>query len=445
MIKEKKKSNKYNFKKSKRQVFIEYVRTITCSILFAVIFTTCLAIHARNEMIKNIYTGIEEQKTLDKQMALQLIQQSTFLNDLQHQKYSVCLHSGELYETAGDLFHAQAAYEHAVQKAKPGIYKPYYKLACVLIAQEKFEQAEALLNNIKDFTNKDLIKFKTRTYIVMGDKYYSIGKFISAAKSYEKADFYYSKFSKKDKVVDESIKNRIKNAYIQAADVIVKMGHNSEAVRLLHKAEEYAPDDFQIRYKLAIILSDSDPEKSVDYLEPLLDEMPQSIDYSVYGNALMKAANIADLDGRPTKAKYYRYKIHSIDMFINRKVIYKNDIETTLKSFVIKKSWFTYPLKAEFSFLNISNVDIINLFADFVLTDNDKPIETISTQISNKKTPLYSNGYEPVSKIVKFKKHVFTKKELENYAVEIYLYKDEKFKTLAAKIRVPQHTVNYIQ
>ena len=45
----------------------------------------------------------------------------------------------------------------------------------------------------------------------MGDKYYSIGKFLSAAKSYEKAKFYYDKFTRKDPVVESSIKNRIKN------------------------------------------------------------------------------------------------------------------------------------------------------------------------------------------------------------------------------------------
>ncbi len=68
-------------------------------------------------------------------------------------------------------------------------------------------------------------------------------------------------------------------------------------------------------------------------------ERPQDIDNRVYGNAYLKAANIADLDNRPTEAKKYRYKVHSIDMFINNKVIYKNDIETTLLTFTTKKSY----------------------------------------------------------------------------------------------------------
>ena len=154
----------------------------------------------------------------------------------------------------------------------------------------------------------------------IADKYYSLSKFLSAAKTYEKANFYYNKFTKKDSAIDDVIKSRIVNSYIQTADIMVKSGYNSDAIRFLKKAEEYSPKDFNIRYKLAIVLSDADPETSVKYFEDLLEERPQDIDCAVYNNALMKAANIADLDNRPTEAKYYRYRIHSNDIFIGRKV-----------------------------------------------------------------------------------------------------------------------------
>ena len=273
---------------------------------------------------------------------------------MKFKKYSVCLHVGKLYEAAGDYFDAQKAYELAVEKSKPNTYIAHNKLIFVLTAQDKFDKAKALLNNVKDSNNKDLIKFKTRAYLTIGDKYYSIGKFLSAAKSYEEANFYYNKFSKKDSVINKSIQTRIIQSYIHVADIMVKSGLNSEAVRFLKKAEEYDPKNFEIRYKLAIVLSDSDPEASVKYFEPLLDEMPQNINYDVYSAALMKAANIADLDNRPTQAKYYRYKIHSIDIFVKRKVVYSDDIEIRLKAFNTKKVFFTYPIKASFSFLNIS-------------------------------------------------------------------------------------------
>lgn len=435
MIKEKKKKSKYNYIKNKKQILLSYIRTVFLSLLFAICLTTGLAIQARNEMIKNLSAEAEKQNILDKATAQKLITQTNLLKDLKLKKYTVCMHVGNLYEAAGDYKDAQTAFELAIEKAKPGVYTPYYKLINVLTAQEKFDKAKALLSNLKDTNNKKLIKFKTRAYITIGDKYYSIGKFLSAAKSYEEAHFYYNKFVKKDKIIEKSIQDRIIQSYIHVADIMVKSGRNTEAVRFLKKAEEYSPKDFETRYKLAIVLSDSDPEKSVEYFEPLLDEIPQNINYDVYTTALMKAANIADLDNRPTQAKYYRYKIHSIDKFITRKVVYKDDIEIKLKSFNTQKTFFTYPINAQFSFLNISNVDIINLTGDFVLLNKGKEIERISKKISNKKQPLSCTVYEPNIVTINFNKKVLTKKELENYTIQIYLYKDEKFKTLATEIK----------
>ena len=347
------------------------------------------------------------------------------------------MHVGELYEIAGDYKDAQRAYELAIEKSKPGNFAPFYKLICVLIAQKKFDDAESVLINIKDTNKKTLIKFKTRSYLTIGDKYYSIGKFLSAVKNYEKAEFYYNKFSKKDSIIMESICNRIINSYINAADILVKSGLNSDALRFLTKAEKYSNKDYRIRYKKAIILADYDPEKAIEYFETLLNEIPQEIDYGVYSSALMKASNIADLDNRPTQAKYYRYKLHSTDLFVQRKVVYKNDIEVNLKSFTLKKEFFKYPLKATYEFLNTSNIDIMNLTGDFVLLVNNKPVETITKTIANKNTPLYSYNIEPNLVNIKFKKKIFTKKELENYSIKIYLYKDNKFKTLVNEIRIP--------
>ena len=439
MIKEEKQITAYNYKKSFNKIVFEYFRTILISLLVAFIFTTILSIHARNEMIKNIYVSADEQKKADKQLAEQFIKTHTnLLVDLKDKKYSVCMQVGELYETIDDYQKAQIAFESAIEKAKPGDYRAYEKLILILINQEKFDDAEKILTEMKDYPDKKLIKLKTRSYIIMGDKYYSIGKFLSAAKKYEKAEFYYGKFKKYDKKIANSIKKRIENSYIKSADEIVKMGYNSDAVRYLKKVEKTNPDNLKVKYKIGIILSDSDPEQAIGYLEPLLNKIPQDIDYGVFCSALMKAANIADLEGRTTKAKYYRHKIHSIDLFIKRKVIYKNDLDIVLSSFQVKKRFFTYPLKATYKFANTSNSDITYLKADFVLSLSDTPVETITKVIANRKSPLPVGGYDYNTCNIKFKKTIFTKRELKNYTVKIYAYKDDKFKTLVAETVIPE-------
>lgn len=430
MIKETKKQSKYNLKKTKAKILFEYLKTVFCSILFAIIVTTFLIIRARNEMLDDIFASAQEQKLMDKKVAMEIITQTDLLENLKNKTYSVCMHAGEICEIASDYTDAQMAYELAIEKTQPNNYKPYYRLICVLAAQEKFKDADKLLENIVDITDKKLIKFKTRSYLTIGDKYYSIGKFLSAAKSYEKANFYYNKFDKKDKKIEEGIKTRIINSYLHVADIMVKSSLNSDAVRFLKKAEIYDPENFNIRYKLAIILSDLDPEKSVEYFEKLINEIPQNIDYGVYNRALMKSATIADLDNRPTQAKYYRYKIHSIDLFINRKVIYKNDIEINLKNLTPKKIFFKYPINANYEIWNISNYDLYNLKGDFILCLNDKELEKITTTIATKKQPLIANSSFPYKLNIKFKRDIFTKKELEQYTIKTYLYKDPKFKTL---------------
>lgn len=440
MIKERKKKSKYNVEKTQKQILIEYVRTILVSLFIGIIVTSLLAMQARNEMIENIYLEPEEQQKIDREQALQLITKNNLLEDLNTKKYSVCLHIGELFEAAGDYKDAQIAYEYAIIKAKQGQYKPYYSLIRVLVAQENFDEAENILNNIVDFTDKKLIKFKTRAYLTIGDKYYSIGKFLSAAKSYEKAEFYYNKFSKKDKVVLNSITERITYAYLQTADVMVASDLIQDAIRFLKVAEKHAPDSFSIKYKLALVLSDYSPEESIKYFEDLLDNRPQDVDFNAFSTALMKAANLADLDGDSTKAKYYRYKIRSLEMLIKRKVVYKNDIDTFIDSIIVKKVFFTYPILTKFTFTNISTNDITSLTGDFVLTFNGKPVENVTKVIATKKTPLICNGYENISVNVDFNRKVFTRKELENYTIKIYLYKDPKFKTLNSEIRIPKRS-----
>lgn len=439
MIKEKQKN--VEKKKTISQILMEYVKTVSISILVAAVFTTCLTIKARNDMIKNLYIDIAEREKMDEKIAKQLVAQSDLQESLSTKKYSICMQVGNLYETAKDYPNAQIAYELAVSRAKPGIYTHYTKLAGVLIAQEKFEEAEKIIKSVRDEKNVNLIKFKTRSYITMGDKYYSIGKFLSAAKSYEMAQFYYSRFSKKDKKITKSIQDRIVNAYIETAGVMVKNGYNSEAVRFLKKAEKYEPENYNIKYKLAIVYADLDPIKSVEYFEILFDKMPQNIDYSTYSKALIKAANIEDLQGNITQAKYYRYKIHSLDLLISNKVVYKNDIEVYLESFKIRKFLFKYRLKGVFVFKNVSSSDIFRMSADFVLKNGDKARESFTISVVNKDKPLLSNGGESEDIEVKFGKNIFTKKELSNYTIDIYIYKDPKFRTFLGNYKIPLKTI----
>lgn len=437
MIKEKKEKNRKDNKKEFINEIIGYARNIAVSFLAAATFTVLLSFHARSEMIKNLYVQKEEKLKIERQLAQKIVAHSDFTKSLSDSNYSICLQVGRLYEAAGDYQKAEYAYYLSMQKAPSGVYTPYYRLAVTLIELGKIGEAERLIIKVPDTNNIKLIRFKTRAYIVLGDKYNSENKYLKAAENYEKAFYYYTRLEKQDKVVKKSIEDRLVNAYIETAGVIVKNGYNKDAVRFLNKALEHDPDNDIIKYRLAIIYSDLDPVQSVELFEHLMEKIPQDIDPNVYNRALIKAANMKDIEGNNIKAKFYRYRIHSLDLFINQKVIYKDEIDTFISSFVVKKFLFKYRLKAAFRFQNNSTRDITKMNAEFVLRQKDKAKEVKTVNCIRKKNTLYSNGGVTKDIVVRFGENIFTKKELENYYIDIYLYKDPKYKTLVGTYKLP--------
>lgn len=419
----------------------EYARTIAISFLAALVITVLITIHAKNDMVRDYYANIEEQIKMDERIAKQLVLQSDLMKDLKDKKFSICSHVGDIYFAAHDYENAELAYKTAFSKRHPRGYVLYYKLVYSLAAQKKFKEAAEFVESVPDLKKKELIKFKSNSFLAIGDRYYSSGKFLSAAKCYVKAELYYNKLIPRNQKFQKKLISRIVNSYIEAADVMVKHDKNGEAIKLLKLAENYEPDNLQIIYKLAIIYSDADPLKAVDYLERLLKEEPQDLDYDLYCRTMLKAASIKDLEGDHTLAKYYRYRIHSVDLFLNNKVIYKNDIDIYLNSFIVRKIFFRYKLKGLYQIANISHSDIKNLSADFVLKNKDKVVEIIPIKIVDASEPLTSNGGKSDEFTVTFGKNIFTKKELENYTIDIYLYKIEKFKTLVATMQVPLKTI----
>ena len=129
--------------------------------------------------------------------------------------------------------------------------------------------------------------------------------------------------------------------------------------------------------------------------------------------------------------------MHSIDLFVNNKVIYKDDVDVLLDKFTVKKWLFTYRLRGVFRFKNVSHVDIKKMSVDFVLNRNGKVKEIKTFKCVEKGKPLYSNGGVTEDFTVVLGKNIFTQKELDQYSIDVYLYKDDKYKTLVYSIKIP--------
>lgn len=416
-----------------------YLRTAGISFIVAASFSILMSFHSRSEMIKNLYAQKTDRIQIEQQIAQQIVNHSDLISTLTSKNYAVCIKVGDLYYAAGDLQKAEYAYHLALTKAPIGIYAAHQKFATVLITQNRTKDAEDILDSAIDTNSLKLVRFKTRTYIILGDKYYSDSKFLKAAEAYEKANYYYNRLKKRDKYVHDSILKRLVTSYVETAGVIIdKGGSSSDAVRFLKKALNYDPDNLKIQYRLALIYADLDPILAVDYFEKLMQKIPQEIDYLAYSKALIKAANIMDIQENRIQAKYYRYKIHSLDLFIKNKVVYQNDIDIDLKALKIKKVFFTYQLRTTFRLKNKTSEDINKMYAEFVLRKDDKVKQTVTVPCATKKSPLYANEIEIRNLNVILGSKIFTKRELQRYIIDVYLYKEPKFKTLIYSIKVPQ-------
>ncbi len=440
MIKEKKKVKKRRELTLKQELII-YIKTIIISFLIGALISSGLTYRARIEMIDNMFVSKEKRIKLERKVAQQIVANADLISTLSDKNYSVMMHVGDLYEAAGDLQKAEYAYYLATQKAPNGKYISFLKLTLVLISQNKMDEAHRIIDSVDDINNLSLIRFKTRANIVMGDKYYSDSKFLKAVDAYEQANYYYSKLAKRDKVVNESIKKRLVKAYISAASVMIKNGYNSDAARFLKKALKYDPNNLKIQYRLAIVYADLDPLVSISYFEPLISKIPQDIDRDFFGNVLIKAANIMDIEGNSVKAKYYRYKIHSLDVYAKNKVIYKEDVDISQDSFTIKKVLFKYKLNSSYTLINESTNDIKNLSAEFVLRDGEETKEVVTLKnCITKRRPLFSNGGTVNNLKVVFGKSIYTKRELEEYYIDVYVFKVPEYKTYIGSFKVPLRT-----
>ena len=72
------------------------------------------------------------------------------------------------------------------------------------------------------------------------------------------------------------------------------------------------------------------------------------------------------------------------------------------------------------------------------MKQGSKVRETYTVECVNKSDPLIPYGDETRDIEVKFGKNIFTKKELANYTIEVYVYKDPKYKTLIGTYEIPK-------
>lgn len=409
---------------------LKYLHTALIAGFLAMCVVIGVVIHARISIEDELYITKEHQSKIQRKFTESILSQEEVLGKLYSEDYKYNIYMGDLHLSVGDFAEAEAYYQHAIYLAPDITYDHYLKLIILYLRTNQVPKAEELENSVVDKSTQKLIKFKCKSNILLGDYYYQIGDGNLSNKKYKLADYYFDKLYVRKVKSREYIQKGILASYVQIADKFVQEKNYAEAYRFLKRAELIDSDNLIIKYKLALVLSYIDPEKSIDYFDILKKNKPQMVSFYLYYETLMRAAEIAKVRGELPESKLYTYKASSVKRFyenniVNSEVIYLDFLHSKVQ---ISAKSDKFILK--YRLTNITTHNLSNVKMDVIFFNSGHPMATFTKTVFDKEIYLRPNETSPVINInfnapVHFKKNAY-----ENISYEIYLYSNEKYKTL---------------
>lgn len=377
--------------------FFEYLRTI--AITLVVIFLSIIALFF---MIKhNIYdknTQTQAEESIDYELIDVMIQKNKAQETKSPSNYKINIKLGTLYEIKKDYNNAELEYEKAIDKAPCTDFKPKYKLALLYLHTNKAEKAEEVINKITDFHDKKLVKYKADVFEKLGDFYYNSGDYENAIEKYEKSLFYWQIISDKKEI--KYVKNSLASSYVYLADTYVSEMEPGYAVESLKTALTMFNVPI-LKYKLALLLIDENPEEANEYFEEVFKEAPDLINYETYSNFLTAMSQEASANGDTALAQLYEFKQKKVKEFFETNVLSIDDIalEDVEGRIRANNLFGKYYIGLEAKLKNVSKNQIDSLFIQIVFKDKEEIIGDYTKQIVDKKVPLLPGNYSPLISI----------------------------------------------
>ena len=146
----------------------------------------------------------------------------------------------------------------------------------------------------------------------------------------------------------------------------------------------------------------------------------------------MRAADIARGRGDLPTSKLYTYKAASIKNFYQNNIINNDNVEFDFLQSKIQTSKKADKFILRFRVKNISNFNINNMKIDILIFRKGK-LSASYTQTLFEKNPLHINETSPIINVVHTGSKHYKKIAYPDISFEIYIYKNEKYKTLVYK------------
>lgn len=385
---------------NKYKYFFEYIRTFFITIFFVFLAVILLCLIVQFQVYREISPKkiAQQEENIDPSTAYVLIEQSLYLKTKYPKSYKIDLKLGTLYQIEKNYKLAEFEYKEAINKAPYNEYKPNYKLALLYSEQNRFADAQSVMDKIEEKPNKRLIRYKAEVYQELGNKYYSLGDYEDAIDKYRKSLFYWSIIKNKKGI--KNVKDSLASACVYLAEGNLNQMDPEEAVKLLKTAISMVNAPV-LKYKLALLVMDSDPNLAYQYFDEVFKKAPEIINYDQYAKFLSMLAANASVEGDISLEELYQYKIRRLQEYFKTNVLSINDIKLDiLKNVYIKNKLFKRTkIYLNLKLKNTSQDEIGTLFLKVTVTDKGKPVDTYYQQIVKKDYPLPMGAYTPVIKI----------------------------------------------
>lgn len=365
-------------RKAKYKYIFTYLRTISITILVAFLLVIGLMAYIEHQVVEGQRQLAKKDKDDDSSIQL-LILKNQYLESLNPKDYSINLKLGILLEIEKDYKAAEEEYLKAVAKVPFGEYKPHYRLALLYIKLNRLDEAQALMDGVGEHPNDKLIKYKAEVYEKLGDAYFNQSLYDDASFKYQKSLFYYSSIKSKHR---HKIEGDLASSYIYLADNKVKDYQVDEAISYLQMAKELV-DSPIIEYKLAVLLTNSNPGQAYVYYDEVFKKAPEIINFDAYNSFLNKLAQQAEDVGEFAQADLYDYKIKKLKEYFHEKILCFDDLTIIQpKGYFSLNLWRNkYHLNFECKFKNTSSIDLDSLYLELVFKNKYKEVSTYKQQI----------------------------------------------------------------
>lgn len=408
--------------KKKINYIFTYLKTIVITIIVAFVLVLALVTYIEHQVDEGQRQLAKKEKDDDSSIQI-LILKNQYLESMNPKNYSINLKLGILYELEKDYKAAEVEYLKAIEKVPYGEYKPQYRLALLYIKLNRLDEAQELMDKVGEHPDKKLIKYKAEVYENLGDAYFNLANYEDAAFKYQKSLFYYTSINSKHR---HKIEGDLASSYIYLADNKVKDYQIDEAISYLQMSRALI-DSPLIKYKLAVLLTNSNPGQAYQYYDEVFKQAPEIINFKAYNMFLTSLAQQAEDVGEDAQADLYDYKLKKLKEYFKEKILCFDDLAIIQpKGFFALNLWRNkYHLNFECKFKNTSSFDVNSLYIELIFRTKYKEIYTYKQQIFDANSTLPAGKTSALIGINSYVKIPRDDEIVNNMTVQVYVSKLE--------------------